>query len=106
MLRSELYTPWFSGKDDWGFEIIDGEFSGVVVQVNKVVFKDEDEKGNNLQVDYHVIHKPEILNEEHVKGELFEALFQTIIVDIIKEAVESYEHKNDGNNNTEESDSQ
>ena len=47
--------------------------------------------GGNLEAEYHIVSKPEIISEEDVKGDLFEAVFQNIIVDIIKEAVEDYE---------------
>lgn len=106
MLRDELYTPWFN-NEDWGFEVIDGEFSGVVVQVSEVNFKEEvQEDDSNLSVNYHIISKPEIITEEQVKGDLFNALFQTIITDIVKEAVESYEHDNNRSNDSKESDPQ
>lgn len=105
MLRNELYIPWFKDKQ-WGFEIIDGEFTGVVIEITNAVFTDQDEKGNNLAVDYNVIHKPELLKDDDVKGELFSALFQTIVVDIIKEAVDNYEHEVDRNNDSEKPDSQ
>jgi len=105
MLRNELYTPWFA-NNDWGFEIIDGEYNGVVVQVDKVVFTGDDPVGNNLSVDYHVISKPELLKEDDIKGDLFNALFQTIITDIIKEAVDNYEYENNREDNPKESDSQ
>lgn len=102
MLRNELYVPWF--KDNvWGFEVIDGEYSGVVVEVTKVEFTSEDEKGNNLAVDYNVINKPELIKEDDLKGELFNALFQTIITDIIKEAVDNYEYENNRKDNPKES---
>ena len=106
MLRNELYIPWFNNSD-WGFEVIDGEFSGVVVQVTKLEIKDEtNEDDSNLAVDYHIINKPEIVSEESVKSDLFEALFQTVITDIVKEAVEAYDNDNNRNNDSKESDSQ
>ena len=101
MLRNDLYKPWFASEKDWGFEIIDGQFSGVIVQIEKVEFVETD--GGNLEAEYHIVSKPEIISEEDVKGDLFEAVFQNIIVDIIKEAVEDYEQNR--NNNTKESSS-
>lgn len=105
MLRNELYTPWFKDQD-WGFEIIDGEFSGVVVQVSDLQLKEEPNDPNNLSVDYHIIYKPEIISEENVKSDLFVNLFQTIILDIVKEAVETYEHEHNRNNDSKEPDTQ
>lgn len=96
MLRNELYKPWFSKDKDWGFEVIDGEYSGVVVQVTDLQFKEETSEDNsNLSVEYHVISKPEIISEESVKSDLFNALFQTIITDLVSEAIENYANNRD-----------
>lgn len=96
MLRNELYKPWFSKDKDWGFEVIDGEYSGVVVQVTDLQLKEETSEDNsNLSVEYHVISKPEIISEESVKSDLFNALFQTIITDLVSEAIENYANNRD-----------
>lgn len=101
MLRNDLYKPWFAGESDWGFEIIDGEFSGVVVQIEKVEFVETED--GNIQAEYHVVSKPETISDEYVAGDLFKAVFQNIVVDIITEAVTNYEQNR--NDNTEESSS-
>ena len=41
VLRNELYRPWFVGEQTWGFEIIDGEFKDVVVQIEKIEFVED-----------------------------------------------------------------
>ncbi len=106
MLRNDLYKPWFK-DEDWGFEIVDGEYSGVVVQVSNLQLKDETtDDDSNLSVEYHVIYKPELITEDQVKSDLFVSLFQTIILDIVKEAVENYSNEIDRNNDTKEPDSQ
>ena len=56
MLRNDLFKPWFVGEKDWGFEIIDGEFNGVTVQIEKLDWPDEGK--SELALDYHVVHKP------------------------------------------------
>ena len=89
MLRGDLYQPWFV-EDKWGFEIISGDFLGVVVEIEKMDF---DDKINEVVVDYHVISKPESLTQEELKGQLFEQLYQNIINDILREAIEI--HKNE-----------
>jgi len=95
VLRNELYKPWFK-DNDWGFEVIDGEYNGVVVQVTDLQFKEETSEDNsNLSVEYHVINKPEIISEESVKSDLFNALFQTIITDLVSEAIENYANNRD-----------
>ena len=89
MLRGDLYQPWFV-EDKWGFEITSGDFLGVVVEIEKMDF---DDKINEVVVDYHVISKPESLTQEELKGQLFEQLYQNIINDILREAIEI--HKNE-----------
>ena len=111
MLRNDLYVPWFTQKEEgqWGFEIISGEFKGVVVQIENVAVSNE-VKDDNLTCDYHVIFKPSILTEEDMQGELFKTQFSLIMNDIIKEAIETFEQEklNDENrnNDTKEPDSQ
>lgn len=89
MLRGDLYQPWFV-EDKWGFEITSGDFLGVVVEIEKMDF---DEKINEVVVDYHVISKPESLTQDELKSQLFEQIYQNIINDILKEAIEI--HKNE-----------
>ena len=100
MLRNDLYQPWFQGKDDWGFEVIDGEFSGVVVQISKIEFVDKDDSEDNLAADFHVIHKPEHITKEDIDGDLFRSCFELIISDIITEALDTFKDTvNDENRN-------
>lgn len=99
MLRNDLYTPWFLEDKKWGFEIVSGDFQGVVVEIEKLNFS-EDVEGK-LDVEYHVINKPDIINEEDIKGEMFEAAFELIINDIVREAIETLDEK-DRNGNTSE----
>ena len=61
MLRNELYKPWFVGEADWGFEITDGEFKDVCIQIEKLDIGDGE--ANNLKLDYHTIRKPELITE-------------------------------------------
>ena len=98
MLRNDLYRPWFAGEKDWGFEIIDGEYSGVVVQVESIEFSKKDD--GTVDLDFHVIKQPESLQELDIKGDLFTKTVELIINDILKEAIDSYEQAR--NNNTEE----
>lgn len=100
MLRGELYKPWFANDNDWGFEILEGEFKDVVVKINSIEFVENGD--GNTELAYEVINKPDILSEEDVKGELFKTVFTTIIEDIVREAVALYEQDRD--NNPKESD--
>ena len=105
MLRNDLYKPWFVGED-WGVEIIDGEFSGVSLQITKLTFSEAEE--GKLDIDYHIIHKPDIVTEESVKGDLFNNTLELIINDVVREAVENFEqgleHDQIRNNNSSEPD--
>ena len=97
MLRNDLFKPWFVGND-WGFEIIDGEFNGVTVQIAKLDWPDEG--SNELALDYHVVHKPELVTDEDIKSETFKAVVEVIINDILREAIN--ELKQAGNNGSTE----
>lgn len=92
MLRDDLYKPWFAGEKDWGFEIVDGEFSGVVVQIGYLkILEEAKEDGSNCDVDYNIINKPEDISDEDLKSEIFHKLFEMIITDIMEEAIRIYE---------------
>lgn len=101
MLRNDLYKPWFADDKKWGFEILSGDYQGLVVQLENIDLIDEAKKG--IGVNYHVIHKPEILSEDMMKSEMLNQTFDLIINDIIQEAMQI---DNDRINNTEESDTQ
>ena len=101
MLRNDLFKPWFVGND-WGFEIIDGEFNGVTVQIAKLDWPDEG--SNELALDYHVVHKPELITDEDIKSDTFKAVVEVIINDILREAID--ELKQTGNNGSTESSTQ
>ena len=97
MLRNDLFKPWFVGND-WGFEIIDGEFNGVTVQIAKLDWPDEG--SNELALDYHVVHKPELVTDEDIKSDTFKAVVEVIINDILREAINEF--KQTGNNGSTE----
>ena len=97
MLRNDLFKPWFVGND-WGFEIIDGEFNNVTVQIAKLDWPDEG--SNELALDYHVVHKPELVTDEDIKSDTFKAVVEVIINDILREAIN--ELKQAGNNGSTE----
>lgn len=100
MLRNELYKPWFVGDTSWGFEIVDGDFSGVVVQVENLDFAKDN--SSSLDINYHIINKPEVISEDLSQSELFKTIFETIINDIVREAVELYKDEQDRNDNLTE----
>ena len=85
MLRNDLFRPWFVGEKDWGVEIIDGEFSGVSLQITSIEFAESSD--GNVQLDYNVIHKPENLTDDDLKTELFSNTLSLIISDVLTEAV-------------------
>jgi len=87
MLREDLYKPWFVGEDNWGFEIISGDFLGVVLQIENFDILD---KSNEADMKYHIINKPELLSEEDLKSEMFYQVVSTIINDILSEMIQSY----------------
>jgi len=103
MLRNDLFRPWFVGEKDWGIEIIDGEFSGVSIQIESVEF-DEETKDGNLKLDYHTVHRPEDITEEALQSDMFKATLELILNDVLREAIDNYEQTR--NNDTTEPSSQ
>lgn len=97
-LRNSLFKPWFVGEKDWGFEIIDGEFSGVTIQVEKVSFSQSE--SDRVDLDYHIINKPADM-ELKEDDPLFVKVVELIITDILTEAV-SY-HEQTRNNDSSQS---
>ena len=99
MLRNDLFKPWFVGKD-WGFEIIDGEFKSVTIQIEKLDWPDDGK--SELVLDYHVVHKSEIITDEDVKSDKFRVVMDIIINDILREAIDDLKQTRD-NHTTESS---
>jgi len=87
MLRNELYKPWVTKagaeeeKPEWGVEILDGEFTGVVIQITEMDFNNEE----SLLVDYHTLNKPDSVD---LSSPLWEQVLQTVMLDIVKEAID------------------
>jgi len=101
MLRNDLYNPWFADDKKWGFEILSGDFQGLVVQLENIDLIDQAKNG--IGVNYHIIYKPEILSKDMMESEMLNQTFDLIINDIIQEAMQI---DNDRINNTKESDTQ
>ena len=99
VLRNDLYRPWFVGEKDWGFEIIDGEFSGVIVQVEQLEFSKNND--GTVDLDYHVIKQPEDDRSIDTSGDMFAKTVELVINDILKEAIDHYEQTR--NNDPKES---
>ena len=88
VLRNDLYKPWFTGNEDWGVEIIDGEFSGLVVQIESLEFSKKDD--GTVDLNFHVINKDNFPNLD-TTGDLFNKTIELIINDVLKEAIDHYE---------------
>lgn len=98
MLRNDLYIPWFAGKEDWGIEIISGEFKNTVMQIKEVELTDE-----GVQLEYHIVKAPDIDNFDS-NSSLFVNVVELIINDVLKEAINDYEQNR--NNDPQEPSSQ
>ena len=96
MLRNDTYKPWFEGEA-WGVEIIDGEYSGVIVQFKSLEFSAKDD--GTVDLDFHIISQPQGA-EIDTKSDMFNNTIEIIINDILKEAISLYEQTR--NNDTPE----
>ena len=88
-LRNKIFKPWFEGKENWGVEIIDGFYTGLVIQIKEMQFVELED--GNLSLDYHVVHKPETVAESDLQTGEFQMLLSDIIEDILKEAIATNE---------------
>jgi hypothetical protein len=88
VLRNDLYRTWFAGDKDWGFEVIDGEYSGVVVQIESIEFSKKDD--GTVDLNFHVINKDKFPDLD-TGSDLFNKNVELIINDIFKEAIDHYE---------------
>lgn len=98
--RNKLFRPWFE-NESWGVEVIDGFYKDTIVQFKGVEFVEGGD--GNVSLDYHIIYKPSVVSEDDVKSDEFSNLLTLIIEDIIREAMETDEIRN---NDTQESSSQ
>lgn len=83
--RNILFKPWFE-NDKWGVEIIDGFYTGTIIQFKAVEFIES--MDGNVSLDYHVIYKSSIVSDDDIKSAEFHNLLTIIIEDILKEAME------------------
>lgn len=89
--RNKLFKPWFE-DDKWGVEIIDGFYKDTVVQFQEIEFVESGD--GNVSLDYHLIHRPYLVSEDDIKSQEFADLLTLIIEDILKEALEANETRN------------
>ena len=86
MLRNSLYRPWFleDNKEKWGFQILEGEFKDVSILIENINFSENND--GDMQVDYEVVNPADFDS----KNETFQAVFELIFNDIVKEAIDGY----------------
>jgi hypothetical protein len=99
VLRNNLFKPWFTGSEDWGVEIIDGEYSGVIVQIESLNFSERNDGSVNL--DFHIVNKDNYPDLE-TNSELFNSTIELIINDILREAID-HTNQTRSNDSTESS---
>lgn len=94
VLRNDLYKPWFANDKDWGFEVLDGEYSGVVVQIESIEFSEKND--GTVDLNFHVINKEQFPDLD-TGSDLFNKNVELIINDILKEAISHYEQVRSNN---------
>lgn len=91
MLRNTLYKPWFAGEKKWGFEITEGMFNNVVVEIESIEFAED--TANEVELNYHVISKPELVSTNLSDDPVFKSQVELIINDILHEAIETFKNE-------------
>lgn len=77
------------GESIFSFEIIDGEFSGIFIEISNIEISDDlDENGlHKLEYDYTITYVPENLKDVDV-SESFINLIGNVLNDVLKKAIE------------------
>tara|TARA_R110000824_G_scaffold97963_1_gene233833 strand:+ start:4100 stop:4420 length:321 start_codon:yes stop_codon:yes gene_type:complete len=92
ILRDDLYKPWFVDHDKWGFEVLSGDYLGVVVQLDELTVDKISQESNGIGIDlgYQLIHIPELVPIENTQNGKFIKVMDLIVNDILREAVETH----------------
>lgn len=96
MLRNSLYVPRFADNDAWGFEIIEGDYKGAVVKINSIEFSETDSE--KVELDYTLLNASDLTESDKTYADdpVFIAVVETIINDVLREAIQDYEqNRND-----------
>lgn len=85
-----MYKAWSVDDKQWGFELTQGPFEGVVVQVEDIKFLNVGETGK-VEIDYHVIFMPVHFTESDIKGESFQVAINEVINKFMMDAIRDHE---------------
>ena len=90
-----MFNIWGLDEDRWGFELTDGLFEGVVIQVEKIDVL-EAETGQ-VVVDYHAVFIPAHLSEDDIKSDNFKNTFDQVINKFLMDAIQDHEQNRNDN---------
>lgn len=85
------YEPWRTvkdGKDYWGFRVLDGKFTDLIMSINDVRMATDD----TVTLDYDVVYSL-VPQEELEKDPDFNEVVSFIIQDILIKAMNEYENR-------------
>ena len=91
-----MYNIWSVNEKDWGFELTDGLFEGVVIQVENIDVKDAET--GQISIDYHAVFIPAHLSEEDIGSDNFQNVMNQVINKFLMDAIQ--DHEQNRNNNT------
>ncbi len=87
---SENFEPWYVSETDWGVTLTAaGKFNGTIIQIQKLDFGDD----NEVELKYHVVNKPEGVDESIYADTEFQYILQDIVTTLIKEVVKEHENR-------------
>lgn len=92
-----MFNVWGLDQERWGFEITQGLYEGVVVQVEDIKL-DQIDQGGQVHVDYHVISIPAHMTDTDMAGDGFQTTMNEVINKFLMDAIQDYEQNR--NNNT------
>jgi len=87
-MQQNLFNPWFVDENNWGIEIItENEYKGTVIQIKSLDFVDN---SNDVSLDFHIISKPDGINEEEYKKEEFNNILQASIELLLRKVIDEH----------------
>lgn len=92
------YRPWRHENDNWGVTIEQGRFDGTSVAINNIELIEED---SSLAVDFNFLTTTPGTDPEKIDKEEFDNIFQHIIEDVIRHALELANQNENRNTDTE-----
>ena len=94
MLKDKLYKVWHNQNGEWGVEVLEDNYKGLIAHIKEISL---DDVTNQLSVDYNILYKPDRLSHTDVNNnQTFDTFFGSLMNDVVTEAIAVYKSRNFG----------